>query len=127
MPKRGAKKAWPAQGRIRDLAAAHCHVEREATWLVFLSVVDLMVTYALLWQRGRYYESNPLANWFFVRWNVAGLAAFKFGLIGAVIVLGEVIERHRPGWGRAVLVLGCLGAAAVAVHGVRLFLAHGTA
>ena len=36
---------------------------------------------------------------------------FKFSIIGGVILLSEIIERKRPGWGRFVLLVGCIGAA----------------
>jgi len=91
----------------------------ESLLLILLSTGDLFVTYSLLWQQ-RFYEANPVARWFFERWNIAGLTAFKFGLIALVVVLGETIERHRPRVGRAILVLGCVTAAAVMLHGLRL-------
>lgn len=110
---------------VRAAAGDHSRLERESAWLVAISAADLFVTYRLLWQGVRFYESNPVARWVFVRWNIAGLTLFKFGVIAVVIVLGEVIERHRPGWGRAVLLLGCLAAGAVVVHGLRLWFLHG--
>lgn len=88
--------------------------------LVVLSLGDLFVTYRLLWRGGRFYEANPLACWVFERWNIAGMTAYKLGVIGFVILLGEAIERKRPGVGRAVMVLGCVAATAVIVHGLRL-------
>jgi hypothetical protein len=91
----------------------------ESLVLVLLSAGDLLVTYSLLWQ-GRFYEANPVARWVFNHWNIAGMTAFKFGVIAGVIVLGETIERHRPGVGRAILILGSVAAAAVMVHGLRL-------
>jgi len=82
------------------------------------------MTYLLLWQGGNFYEANPVAQWFFVRWNIAGMTAFKFALVSVILVLSEIIERHRPGIGRAIMLLGCLTALAVTVHGFRLLLAH---
>jgi hypothetical protein len=53
------------------------------------------------------------------------LTVYKFALVALIVTLGEVIERHRPGWGRAVVLFGCAGAALVYVQGLRLWLAHG--
>jgi hypothetical protein len=92
---------------------------------VLLSAADLFMTYALLRTGGGFYESNPLALWFFRRWNMAGMTAFKFGAIGVAIALGEVIERRRPGWGRFVLYIGCAAAAVAFFQGLRLFLGFG--
>jgi hypothetical protein len=93
--------------------------------LVALSAADLFMTYILLWTGQHFYESNPVAQWFFARWNVAGLTGFKFALVGLIVVLSEMIERHRPGVGRAILLLGSLAALVVVVHGLRLFMTHG--
>ena len=69
-----------------------------------------------------YYESNPVAYWFFARWNMRGMIVFKFAAIGFAIAAGELIERRRPGMGRLVLWVGCLAATAVVWHGLRLYL-----
>lgn len=100
-------------------------VANETSLLVVLSAGDLLMTYTLLRQGSHFYESNPVAHWFFSRWNIAGMTAFKFGVVAVVVVLGETIERHRPGVGRAILMLGCLGAILVIAQGFRLLLAHG--
>ncbi len=63
-----------------------------------------------------------MAQWFFARWNMAGMALFKFGVMGGVIALGEIIERKRPGWGRFVLGVGCVAAAYAVITGLRLYM-----
>ena len=74
------------------------------------------MTYALLRQgHVRFYETNPVALWFFRRWNIAGMTAFKFLLVGLIAALCELVERRRPGLGRRVLRLGCLTTTSVAV------------
>jgi hypothetical protein len=93
--------------------------------LVALSAADLFVTFSLLRTSHVFYESNPVAQWFFARWNMAGMTLFKFAVVGFVIALGEIIERRRPGWGRFVLLVGCAAAAAVVWHGLRLYLGAG--
>jgi hypothetical protein len=96
----------------------------EGLLLVVLSLADLLLTYRLLAMGTVFYEGNPVARWVFDRWNVAGLIAYKFGLVALVVVLGHVIELRRPGWGRAVVLFGCLAAAVVFVQGLRLWLRH---
>jgi hypothetical protein len=100
-------------------------VQGLAGLLVILSGADLFMTYALLRTSPRFFESNPLAQWFFVRWNMAGMVAFKFSIIAGVIALAEVIERRRPGRGKFVLLVGCLGAVYAVIVGLRLYLGHG--
>ena len=85
------------------------------------------MTYLLLRTSPRFYESNPVALWVFRRWNIAGMAVFKFSVIGLAIAIGEYVERRRPGWGQAVLLIGCVAAGIVFWHGLRLFLGFGPA
>jgi Domain of unknown function (DUF5658) len=99
-------------------------IERESMALIVLSAADVLVTYSLLRRGSAFYESNPVAQWFFVRWNIAGMAFFKFGLMGLVIAIGEVVERRRTGWGRGLLLVSCLATLVVVAHGLRLLLAY---
>ena len=39
------------------------------------------------------------------------MTVYKFALVGVVVVIGETVEHHRPGWGRAVILFGCAAAA----------------
>ena len=109
---------------IRAGARESSVLEMESLALIALSAADLFVTYALLRRGPAFYESNPVAQWFFVRWNIAGMALFKFGAMGLVVAIGEVVERHRPGWGRCLLLVSCLATLAVVVHGLRLLFGH---
>ena len=97
----------------------------ESLILIIVSIGDLLMTYTLLWWSGRFYESNPIADWVLNRWDITGLTLFKFGLVAFIILACETIERHRPRVGRAVLILGILGTLYGIVVGYRLFLEHG--
>lgn len=110
---------------LRDLTAEPGHLQELSLLLVTLSLLDLFVTYALLRTSPRFFESNPLALWVFRRWNIAGMAVFKLGAIALAIAIGEFVERRRPGWGKAVLVIGCAATTAVVWHGLRLYLGFG--
>jgi hypothetical protein len=99
-------------------------LESESLGLIALSVADVLLTYALLRRGPAFYESNPVAQWFFLRWNIAGMAVFKFSAMGLVVVIGEIVERHRPRWGRALLLVSCLATAVVVGYGLRLLLGH---
>jgi hypothetical protein len=91
---------------------------------VAVSLADFLMTYRLL-AHGRFVEANPVAQWFFARWNVAGMIGFKLGLVAFIIILGETIERYRPRVGAAVLVFGCVASILVTIHGARLLIEHG--
>jgi hypothetical protein len=109
---------------VRELAGENLLLGREGGWLVLLSVADLLVTYALLRQGAHFYESNPIAQWWFARWNMAGMTAYKFLVVGSVIAICEIVERRRPNLGRAVLWAGSLAAAGVVLYSVYLFAQH---
>ncbi|MGP0069788.1 MAG: DUF5658 family protein [Isosphaeraceae bacterium] len=109
---------------VREYAGESSVLEQEILLLVALSAADLLVTYALLRQGPSFYESNPFAQWVFHRWNIAGMTLFKFGVIGGVIVIGEVAERRRPGLGRGLMAASCLATAAVVVYGLRLLIGY---
>lgn len=99
-------------------------LEQEVLALIALSAADVLVTYVLLRRGPAFYESNPIAQWFFLRWNIAGMAVFKFSAVGLAIVIGEIAERHRPGLGRVLLLVSCLATAAVVWYGLRLVFGH---
>jgi hypothetical protein len=121
--RRSREPNWSAL--LRAGAVEHSRVQGLAVCLVALSAADLFMTHALLRRSPAFFEANPIAQWFFARWNMVGMVAFKFSIIGGVIALAELIERRRPGRGKFVLLVGCLGAAYAVVVGLRLYLGHG--
>ena len=118
---RSSRSRWLEH--VRPFVSESSHVQGIGTWLVILSIADLLMTFALLRRSEAFFESNPIAQWFFANWNMAGMVFFKFSVIGGVILLSEIIERKRPGWGRMVLMVGCIGAAYAVFQGGRLYLA----
>ncbi len=107
---------------FHDFAGARSHLQELSILLILLSSADIFMTYVLLRTSPRFHESNPVAQWIFQRWNIAGMVVFKFASIGTAIAIGEFVERRRPGWGKFVLLVGCAAAAAAFWHGLRLYL-----
>ena len=110
---------------LKDSALGASRLRELSFCLVALSVADILVTFTLLRTSHAFYESNPLAQWFYAKWNMTGMVVFKFSSVATAIVMGEIIERRRPGWGRLVMVIGCVAATAVVWHGLRLYLGVG--
>jgi curved DNA-binding protein CbpA len=96
-------------------------VQSLAVCLVGMSFADLLMTYLLLRSGSQFYEANPIALWFFQRWNILGMTLFKFVLVGLVIALAEVIERNRQRWGRLLLIAACGVTGYAVVRGLRLY------
>jgi hypothetical protein len=63
------------------------------TWFVFLSALDLMLTWIVLHRGG--VEVNRLAEVVIQQFDLHGLVAYKFGLMTGVIMICEFIGRHR--------------------------------
>jgi hypothetical protein len=120
-PKHQSRFGWFEH--VRPWVFETSQVQGIGTWLIILSVADLLMTFVLLRKSTAFFESNPIASWFFSRWNMAGMVFFKFSMIAGVILLSEIIERNRPGWGRFVLLIGCIGAAYAVFTGGRLYMA----
>jgi hypothetical protein len=99
-------------------------LESEIAWLLLVSILDILITTALLHRGPQFVESNPLAAWFFRRYNVAGLVLYKFVLISAVVVIAELVERIRPGRGKFVLRIGIIAASGVVIYSILLHLRH---
>ena len=96
-------------------------VEALGLCLIVLSLLDLLTTYVLLYSYSEVYEANPVAQWFFHRWNIFGMTMFKFALVGTVVAACEIIERYRPGWGKVVMVFACIAAGVVVYQGLQIF------
>lgn len=67
-------------------------------WAVFLSSLDIMLTWLILSRSGT--EVNPVAHAVIHAWGLPGAIAFKFALVMLAIVICEIVGRQRPntGW-----------------------------
>ncbi|MCA9286685.1 MAG: hypothetical protein KDA22_15785 [Phycisphaerales bacterium] len=61
-------------------------------WFVFVSSLDIMLTWAILNRGGE--EVNPVAKLVIDHWDLPGAIAFKFSLVLFVIVACEIAGRH---------------------------------
>lgn len=71
----------------------------EYVWLVFVSAMDLIMTWIILVHHGGY-ESNPIADFMIIRFGSTGLILFKFAIVMFVIIICEIVGRHSEGRGR---------------------------
>lgn len=92
------------------------------TWLVFLSALDVMMTWIVLHAGGR--EVNPIAQFVIERGDIWGVVLFKFAIAVLAILACEQVGRRAPDWGlnlsRAAV---AISAFPVAVACVQLLLA----
>jgi len=92
------------------------------TWLVFVSALDVMFTWVILFLGGR--ELNALAAVIIRRGGLAAMVAFKFGLVVFVIVLCEIVGRRSPKAGRGLAYCGVVISALPVVVSVALLVRH---
>ena len=66
----------------------------EYGWYVFLSSLDLLFTWMILRVGGR--EVNAIADWIIRNHDLRGLVLYKFALVIIVVLVCEIVGRHRP-------------------------------
>lgn len=65
----------------------------EYVWLIFVSAMDLMLTWLVLELGGM--EVNPIADAVHLTWGFAGMIVFKFCLMLLVVLICETIGRRQ--------------------------------
>ena len=75
-------------------------------WFVFISALDIMLTWIVLHLGGR--EANQLANAILYRYGLPGLVVFKFALVILVVLICEWVGRRRPESARLLLSVGIM-------------------
>lgn len=88
------------QARVRLLSLPDLRYSRAHMLLVFLSGLDIILTWTILAMEGQ--ELNPLAAAVIDHIGLPGMVAFKFCLVAFVMIMSEVIGRKRPKVGRKV-------------------------
>src|SRR3954452_10469409 len=82
----------------------------EYAWLIFVSALDVMLTWIILYTGG--YENHVLADAVVGRFGLPGLVLFKFALVLLVIIICETVGRRKPITGRrlalAAIAITCL-------------------
>jgi hypothetical protein len=92
------------------------------TWLLFVSALDVMLTWVVLYYGGR--EANALADAVIHHLGLPGLVAFKFALVLLVIILCEVVGRKRPRTGQKLAAAGIAITLVPVVIAFALLLVH---
>ena len=97
-------------------------LETETSWFILVSLLDVLMTWFLLSQGGRFYESNPVARWFIYGWGVKGMVYFKFGMVAFICVITQIIALKRPETAKGILYLGTTVVAGVVIYSLTLAL-----
>lgn len=102
--------------------APEMHYQNAYVWLIFVSSLDIMLTWKIL--EGGGVEVNPVAALIIDHWGMQGAIAFKFALMMWVIVVCEVLARKRASAGRFLSVLAVVVSASPVAWSLFLLIAH---
>ena len=99
-------------------------LESETAWFVLLNVCDALATYLLLRRNTGYFESNPIARWFFHGWGFEGMVWFKVAMVLFVVTVAQLAARKDEQLARTLLVFGCIAVGSVFVYSFWLGTQH---
>ncbi len=98
-------------------------LEAETVAFLLVSALDVFMTYFLLRQPG-FTEGNPVAAYFFHRWNIKGMVFYKFFMVAFVTVISQIIARKREDIAARLLQFATVVVGGVVVYSLVLYLRH---
>ena len=98
------------------------HFQNHYTWFVFVSSLDIMLTWKILDRGGL--EVNPVAKIVIDAWGMHGAIAFKFALMLWVIVACEVLARMKRSAGKFLAICAVVVSASPVAWSLFLLLYH---
>jgi hypothetical protein len=105
-------------------------LQRESALFLIVSVLDVMMTYLLLAcmseteGRQMFYESNPVARFFWDGWGVSGIVYFKFLMVAVVEVIAHIVAIQKVNVARRILEFGTLAVSIVVIYSMLLLVWH---
>ena len=99
-------------------------LESETAWFVLLNVCDAVATYLLLWRNSGYFESNPIARWFYHGWGFEGMVWFKMAMVLFVVTVAQLAAHKDERLARTLLVFGSVAVGGVFVYSFWLGTQH---
>ena len=99
-------------------------LESETAWFVLLNLCDAVATYLLLRRNSGYFESNPIARWFYHGWGFEGMVWFKVAMVLFVITVAQLAAHKDERLARTLLVFGSVAVGGVFVYSFWLGTQH---
>lgn len=87
--------------RLRKIVGGELPLETETCRFVLISLLDLFMTFLLLYfsnrgmMRNVVVESNPVARYFISGWGTLGLVWFKIAMVTLIVLATQVIATKR--------------------------------
>ena len=114
--------------RLRKIVGGELPLETETCRFVLISLLDLFMTFLLLYfsnrgmMRNVVVESNPVARYFISGWGTMGLVWFKIGMVTLIVLATQVVAIRRPSVAQLVLNGATLFVGSVVVYSAYLLL-----
>ena len=114
--------------RLRKIVGGELPLETETCRFVLISLLDLFMTFLLLYfsnrgmMRNVVVESNPVARYFISGWGTMGLVWFKIGMVTLIVLATQVVATRRPSVAQLVLNGATLFVGAVVAYSAYLLL-----
>lgn len=96
----------------------------EYVWLVFVSALDVMLTWVIILPQFGGSEANFMPGRIIARYGMVGAVIYKFALIVLVIFICEWVGRTRHELGRRLAQIGIGVTAVVVAYAFLLLMAH---
>ena len=123
MPKPIRNRKHTEQKKSPSLLGGELPLETETIWFLLVSALDVFMTYLLIRQPG-FTEGNPVAAYFFHRWNIKGMVFYKFFMVGFITVITQIIARKREDIAARLLQFATLVVGGVVIYSLLLYLRH---
>jgi hypothetical protein len=113
---------------LRKIVSGELPLETETCRFVLASLLDLFMTFLLLYfsnrgmMRNIVVESNPVAEYFIRGWGTMGLVWFKLSMVTVIVLVAQVIAVKRSTIAKLVLNGGTLFVAGVVAYSAVLLL-----
>lgn len=105
----------------RSLLGSQLPLETETVWFLFVSALDVFMTYLLI-RHPNYTEANPIAAFFINHWGIKGMVYFKFFMVAFVCVITQIIAHTREDIARRILQFATVVVGAVVFYSLMLYL-----
>ena len=89
-----------------DKKDSHALYPTHYTWLIFLSAMDIMMTFIVLYRGGR--ELNGIAAQIITHFDLPGMVIFKFAIVVFFITVCQLVGRRNLAAGRRLAVASIL-------------------
>jgi len=103
-------------------------LESEISLYILVSALDVFMTCIVMSHQaadgGHFYESNPVANYFFLKWGMPGMVFFKFAIVSIVVSIIQLIASQQLVTARRICSFAIVISCVVVLYSLSLLVQH---